>query len=356
MSRQRYHAGTANPAGPRRPQLQQNPQLSTNCHVRDGGGRRYSVNVSVQPNSGRDRLRELLDAVVNADNTDVPGMAHSTFASEFHFSREVRRLTGESPAALRRRIMLERAAWRLQRGESVSAVAADEGWSSAEVFSRAFRRAFGLPPSRSGDIVFRLAAPNGLHFHPPHALWLDSDERWRAGGDEKRPDVSLLMVSHDVADTAYLINAANALSKGQWDEGISPGQVVLDWDGPEPSVAAVLGAIVWTKEVWLACIEGLDYPPRATTAPETTTPGSLAVHHREVGQRWSAMVSGCSADGRLADTVFDALCDPPESFQLAGIVAHVLTYSAHRRELARTMLARHGVATRRGDPLDWMRS
>ena len=38
-----------------------------------------------------------------------------------------------------------------------------------------------------------------------------------------------------------------------------------------------------------------------------------------------------------------------------GIIAHVLTYSAHRRQLARTMLARHGVDTRRGDPLDWMR-
>jgi hypothetical protein len=33
----------------------------------------------------------------------------------------------------------------------------------------------------------------------------------------------------------------------------------------------------------------------------------------------------------------------------------VLTYSAHRRQLARTMLARLGVETRTGDPLDWMR-
>jgi AraC family transcriptional regulator len=62
-----------------------------------------------------------------------------------------------------------------------------------------------------------------------------------------------------------------------------------------------------------------------------------------------------AAEGRLADTVIDALCGPPESFQLYGIVAHVLTYSAHRRELARTMLARHGICTGRGDPLDCMR-
>jgi AraC-like DNA-binding protein len=295
----------------------------------------------------RDRLRELLDAVVDADNTDVGDMARSSFASEFHFSREVRRLTGESPAAMRRRIMLERAAWRLQRGESVSAVAADEGWSSAEVFSRAFRRTFGVPPSRAADVEFRLPAPNGLHFHPPQSLWLDSD------GASKEPDISQLMVAHDVADTAYLINQAARLSEEQWTHEISPGQVILDWDGPEPSIAAVLGAIVWTKEVWLATIEGRDFPNRQAT--QSTTAQELATHHEEIGTRWAAMVSEYSETGRLGDTVIDALCDPPESFQLYGIVAHVLTYSAHRRELARAMLARHGLRTRRGDPLDWMR-
>jgi hypothetical protein len=67
------------------------------------------------------------------------------------------------------------------------------------------------------------------------------------------------------------------------------------------------------------------------------------------------MIADHAAEGRLADTVIDALCDPPESFQVYGIIAHVLTYSAHRRELARGMLARLGLMVGRGDPLDWMR-
>jgi AraC-like DNA-binding protein/uncharacterized damage-inducible protein DinB len=305
----------------------------------------------VSEGSHRDRLRELLDAVVDADNTDVGEMARSSFASEFHFSREVRRLTGESPAALRRRIMLERAAWRLQGGESVSAVAAVEGWSSPEVFSRAFSRTFGMPPSRAADIAFRLPAPNGLHFHPPHSLWLDSGSET---GDSEQPDISGLMVAHDVADTAYLIEQAGALSKEQWADDISPGQEVLEWDGPEPSVGAVLGAIVWTKEVWLATIEGRDFPERAATQPDSCTAALLAERHADIVKRWGAMVSEYSAAGRLGDTVIDALCDPPESFQLYGIIAHVLTYSAHRRGLARAMLAHHGVRTGLGDPLEWM--
>lgn len=290
----------------------------------------------------------------SADALDVTvaDMARSSYSSEFHFSREVRRFTGEAPAALRRRIMLERAAWRLQGGEGVAAVAADEGWSSPEVFSRAFRRAYGVPPSQAGG-QFWLPAPNGLHFHPPQSLWVDSSERHDSA---RPPDVSQLMIAHDIAETAHLIDLAGELTEKQWREPISPGQTVTDWDGPEPSVAAVLGNTVWTKEVWLSSIEGRDYPPRAGTDPTVSEPKSLAEQHRDVARRWTAMVARFSAEGRLGDTVIDALCDPPESFQLAGIVAHVLTYAAYRRGLARTMLAQHGVSVSGGDPLDWMRT
>jgi AraC-like DNA-binding protein len=314
------------------------------------------VIVSVQPSSaGRDRLRELLDAVVGGQNTDVAGMARSSHASEFHFSREVSRLTGEPPAALRRRVMLERAAWRLQRGEGVAAVAIDEGWSSPEVFSRAFRRTFGVPPSQASEVGFRLPAPNGVHFHPPQSLWLDSGGERSDGGftdsDASQPDVSRLMMAHDVADTGYLMSCGARLSEDQWAEPISPGQVVLEWDGEETSVGAVLGAIVWTKEVWLASIEGRDLPTR----PDLRPADQLAADHDDVATRWTAMVVDYADQGRLADTVIDALCDPPESFQLYGIVAHVLTYSALRRGLARIMLGRQGIHTKMGDPLDWMR-
>ncbi len=227
-------------------------------------------------------------------------MARSSYASEFHFSREVRRLTGESPAALRRRIMLERAAWRLHRGESVSAVAADEGWSSAEVFSRAFSRTFGVPPSRAADIRFRLPAPNGLHFHPPQSLWLDSD------GDTKEPDISRLMVAHDVADTAYLINQATQLSKDQWTEEISPGQVILEWDGPDPASARCSGPSSGPRRSgW----------PRSTAATSRAgrRPGPRRGHARAVGRpprryrkSLARNVSEYTSEGRLSDTVIDA--------------------------------------------------
>jgi hypothetical protein len=67
------------------------------------------------------------------------------------------------------------------------------------------------------------------------------------------------------------------------------------------------------------------------------------------------VISEYSTAGRLGDTVIDALCDPPESFQRDGIVAHGLTYTAHPPGLARALRTRHGIDTHRGDPLEWMR-
>ena len=40
-----------------------------------------------------------------------------------------------------------------------------------------------------------------------------------------------------------------------------------------------------------------------------------------------------SDDGRLDETFVDGICDPPEVFTYGGMVAHVLTFAAHRRTL-----------------------
>ena len=71
----------------------------------------------------RDRLRELLDAVLDEDNGSLADMAGDAFASPFHFGRLVTRGSGESPMAMRRRVMLERAAWQLRQGLPVTEAA-----------------------------------------------------------------------------------------------------------------------------------------------------------------------------------------------------------------------------------------
>ena len=102
------------------------------------------------------------------------------------------------------------------------------------------------------------------------------------------------------------------------------------WEGPEESIGAVLDHQVWTKEVWLAAIEGADLPERGGTDA-----AALIARHEAVAGRWLAMVRDIDRRGAWDDRIVDALCDPPESFVLGSVIAHVLTFAAHRRLLVR---------------------
>jgi AraC-like DNA-binding protein len=295
------------------------------------------------PLPGRDRLRELLDAVLDEDNRSLADMAGDAFASPFHFSRQVSVGAGEAPVALRRRVVLERAAWQLRQGASVTEAAFAAGYESVEGFSRAFARAYGRTPGSLGtDDAGRphtrdehwLPAPNGIHFHPPV----------RRGGDE----VTALLVHHGVEDTRALLELAKGLPAAEYRRVRSPGLTVLTWDGPEESLAALLDHQVWTLEVWVASIEGADTP-----AHGPDDPAALVDRHDAVAPRWLAAVRGIARRGAWNDRLVDALCEPPESFVLASVVAHVLTFSAHRRLLARHWLREAGVAVDAGDPIEW---
>ena len=302
---------------------------------------------------GRDRLRELLDAVLDDDNRSLAEMAGDAFASPFHFSRQVSGGAGESPVSLRRRVVLERAAWQLRHGSSVTDAAFAAGYESVEGFSRAFARAYGHPPGATADAAAQegpggrdahwLPAPNGLHFHPPSSLWV-SDEPVRRGDE-----VTALLVHHGVEDARVLLELAKGLPDAEYRRARAAGTSLLPWDGPEETLAAVLERLVWTLEVWVASIEGRDTPTRGADDP-----AALLDRHDAVAPRWLAAVRDVARRGAWNDRLVDALCDPPESFVLSSVVAHVLTYSAHRRLLARSWLRAAGVEVDAGDPIEWL--
>ncbi|QSB13122.1 helix-turn-helix domain-containing protein [Natronosporangium hydrolyticum] len=302
--------------------------------------------------NGRDRLRELLDAVLLDTDGAADGvhrrledMADDAFSSPFHFSRLLSRATGEPPVAMRRRVMLERSAWQLARGTSVTQAAWAAGYESVEGFSRAFLRAFGRSPSSPAGGSHWLPAPNGIHFHPPMSLWAQAQERPMNPLTEQ-------LVAHDLDDTRTLLELAKGLAVAEFRAICQPGTIVLPWDGPEESIAAVLDHQVLAKEVWLASIEGLDLPYRAGP-PDAA---GLLDRHDAVAPRWLATVRDIDRRGAWNDRLIDALCDPPESFVISSVIAHVLTYSAHRRQLVRRMLAAAGRETDHGDPIIWLRA
>jgi len=296
--------------------------------------------------TGRDRLRELLDAVLDEEHHSLEEMASGAFSSPYHFARQLSVGAGEPPVAMRRRVMLERAAWRLRRGSTVTEVAFEAGYESVEGFARAFARAYGHPPSQASERSTGshwLPAPNGIHFHPPTSLWVHT-------GEHTMTQPLDLMVHHDLDDTRELIVLAKQLDEAAYRAELQPGSRVHSWEGEEASVAAVLTSQVHTKEVWLAAILGEDFPG---DRPDDVV--ALLRRHDDVAARWLDMLRDIERRDAWDDRIVDALCDPPESFVLGSIVAHVLTYSANRRLGVRAMLRDHGIEVDEGDPINWLR-
>ena len=296
--------------------------------------------------TGRDRLRELLDAVLDEEHRSLDEMAQGAFSSPYHFARQLSAGAGEPPVAMRRRVMLERAAWQLRRGSSVTDVAFGAGYDSVEGFSRAFAKAYGHPPSRLADHGAGsrwLPAPNGIHFHPPMSLWVHT-------GEQTMTQPLDLLVHHDLDDTRDLLVLAKQLSDDAYRRELPGGSRVHSWEGEEASVAAVLTSLVFTKEVWLAAVLGEEFP-----AGRPDDVGTLLDRHDDAAARWLEMVRDIERRQAWDDRIVDALCEPPESFVLGSIVAHVLTYDAHRRLGVRAMLREHGVDTDEGDPINWLR-
>jgi AraC-like DNA-binding protein len=112
------------------------------------------LRTAVAPNAGIDpvaNVRALTETIIFERATD-PNLTPTAIAEELNISlRQLYRAfhDAESPAALIRRRRLERAAEVLASRRSignVESVAQECGFSSAEYFSRAFRREFGLSP------------------------------------------------------------------------------------------------------------------------------------------------------------------------------------------------------------------
>jgi hypothetical protein len=259
----------------------------------------------------------------------------------------VRAGIGEPPAGFRRRLLLERAAWQLGRGASVTDAGLEAGYNANEAFSRAFTRAHGVPPSRFAGQPrdFRLAAPNGIHFHPPGGLLLPGQPR------TSTMDLSDRLVEHDHWHTARLLEQAATLSDAALDRHVRPGFVVHDFEGPEPDVRTMLERIVFTKEVWTAAIGGRDIPPR-----DDCSVAGLKARLAVVQPQFTALVRRIRDRNEWDDAFVDALCTPPVSFTFGSVIAHILTVGVVRRQTVIGALRDLGIADAEArDPIEWER-
>jgi transcriptional regulator GlxA family with amidase domain len=116
---------------------------------RDGGQAQFSEPLQFQAGA-RERFGELAAHITAnlARDLRVDALADKMAVSARQFSRQCHANFGCSPAALVRRLRLDEARRRLHaRAGGIARIAASVGFRSADAFTRAFERQFGINPS-----------------------------------------------------------------------------------------------------------------------------------------------------------------------------------------------------------------
>jgi len=282
---------------------------------------------------------ERLAAVV-MDSLDDEGssdtLARRAYASRTQFFRIFRAVIDETPAAMRRRLLLERAAWQLSRTQqSVTRIALDADYGSLEAFTRAFRKAFRISPSlyrRMGATHYHLPAPVAIHFCAPTS---------RSGGDDM--DLYDIFAGAESFHTRKLLEHARALSPEQLDAPLNNKTHVFPWDSPASSIRDLLRRMVQTKEIWTAALIGGTFSDPNAEPPEQGTPDMLLARLQKVDVEFDRVLKDVRNRNAWSDTFVDALCEPAETFTFGGMFAHVITFNSYQRLVALDALRRQGV-------------
>ena len=202
----------------------------------------------------RDTFHSFVDTLVDVlDDHDATGdeLALRLHFSRFHFDRMIKSVAGEPPTALRRRILLERAAYRMITTRApLLDIAVEAGYGSHEAFTRAFKQAYGATPAawRKKPGHLQVPAPSGVHFHPPGSI--------RLPARDKVTPMELLtkMVEHHIWLTGEMVRLAERLTEEQLDE-----EIELNVDDDRQTIRSLLSRLIGQMGMWNAAMATRDY-------------------------------------------------------------------------------------------------
>src|SRR5579871_6127147 len=306
----------------------------------------------------QDKADRLSAIVANSLDTQAKtqDLARQAYQSRTQFHRLFRTVVEETPGAMRRRLLLERAAYQLAHtGMSVTDVALDANYGSLEAFTRAFRKAFRISPSRyrrMRDPHFHLPAFSKIHFFAPGSFT-------KAGSSTKGGrDMDLFdrFAGNDSWHTRRLLEYARTLTEEQLDRPLPTVVELLPWRESNKTLRQLLENIIFTKEVWTAALSGADMDMNGP-AKSQRSPQAMLERLEKTDAELHRIFGDIRNRSAWDDTFVDALCEPAETFTFGGVFAHIMTFNAHRRLMALDALRQLGVKTEGyGDPMEYEQS
>lgn len=297
--------------------------------------------------SGVDTFARFLDELTSslaAPHVQPDEQADRLYLSRSQLDRVVSAVAGETPVRLRRRILLERAAYRLLTADmTVLDVAVEAGYSSHEAFTRAFSRAYGAPPTawRRRPHSLRVEAPSGVHFHPPSGLRLPAQTKATS------MDLLVTMTEHHIWLVGKLVDRAAVLSADQLDR---PIEISVDGIDRQPTVRSLLSRLVGQLDMWNHAVADRTYD---FTVEDHEGVASMKQRLARSGPVFLGHVRDVCGRGALDEAFVTATDESPQFFTYGGMIAHVLTYAAYRRTLVVGALSSAGITDLEDDPLGW---
>ncbi len=299
-----------------------------------------------------DEVQRLRGVVLESldQEQDATGLARCAYRSRTQFYRLFRAMNEETPVAMRRRLLLERAAWQLSRTQlPVTDIGLNASYGSLEAFTRAFRKAYKVSPSlyrRLGVTYTHLHATNGIH----HCSGKNDMK-----GADRSMDLFDIFSGQESWHTRRLLELTKTLNDEQLDHPLKNQMKIFPWDGPDQSLRQILDRMVQTKEVWAAALTGGGMPLLDNAPPEDRTPSAMLARMDKADAAFHSVLTDVRNRSAWEDTFVDALCEPPETFTFGGMFADVITFNAHRRMLAIDALQRLGAKVEGcGSPMEYV--
>ncbi len=162
-------------------------------------------------------------------------------------------------------------------------------------------------------------------------------------------DLLLKMIEHHVWLIEEMIDRAATLPDETLDAEI---EISVEGIDDHPTLRSLLSRLVGQMDMWNCAIAMRDYD---WVVENHEALDAMRERLSVVAPVFMGHVSEAAENGRLDETFVDALCEPPEVFTYGGMIAHVLTFAAHRRTLVAGALESAGVnGIGSGDPMRWV--
>ena len=162
-------------------------------------------------------------------------------------------------------------------------------------------------------------------------------------------DLLTRMVEQHVWLVGELVDRARALPE---DVADAPITISVEGIDDEPTMRSLLSRLVGQLDMWDAAVNDRPYDMAVEQGERFC---AMKERFARAGAAFLADVAKIVAEDRLDETFIEAVCDPPEVFTYGGMIAHVLTFGAHRRTIVLGALADAGVTDLgAGDPARWV--